>query len=290
MRSIKHQIGTNTYTAGGCPCEFTLPCPLIVPRDHLRVVDIEITSFSLLPASLLAEVEDVYTGIGLVVPAEEVPIGGAFVGIDQQPGPGGDGFDGNRNYYNVDSIGSAIWGGAGTDSNYVVNGLPWAGSFFQLGPALDDAASSAIPIFNNFIQAQGQAIGVPVNPIDSTSFLLMLGAAANGTQLSQELTVYLQDAQGTAYNDTWTQTFTDWRNSDGSNNSPPPTQQQLLSTGEFLVAQTYVVNGQGSSQASENAFVYGYTYEIPAGKAVGAIELPNNENVGILAIATVWQT
>ena len=32
-----------------------------------------------------------------------------------------------------------------------------------------------------------------------------------------------------------------------------------------------------------------YTFEIPAGKVVNAIELPNNENVGILAISTVWQ-
>ena len=267
----------------------TLQAITLPQSEHLRVIDIEVTSFSLLTASLLAEVTDWYTGIGLVVPAEEVPIGGAFVGIDQQPGPGGYGFDGNSNYYNVDSIGSAIWGGAGTDSNYVVNGLPWGGAFFEFGPAPDDAFSTAIPIFNNFIQAQGQTIGVPGKPLESTSFLLMLGAAANGTQLSQEFTVYLQDAQGTSFQETWTQTFTDWRNGDGSNSNPPPTQQQLLSTGEFLVAQTNVVNGQGSSQASDNAFVYGYTFEIPAGKVVNAIELPNNENVGILAISTVWQ-
>ncbi|MFM1902608.1 MAG: hypothetical protein RLZZ440_508, partial [Planctomycetota bacterium] len=34
-------------------------------------------------------------------------------------------------------------------------------------------------------------------------------------------------------------------------------------------------------------FVYGYSYDLPAGKTLVSITLPNNQNVGILGIALV---
>jgi hypothetical protein len=35
---------------------------------------------------------------------------------------------------------------------------------------------------------------------------------------------------------------------------------------------------------SETNYVYGYAYQIPAGKTLASIKLPNNENVGILGM------
>ena len=120
-------------------------------------------------------------------------------------------------------------------------------------------------------------------PSGDYSALLMIGAGANGTQANQAITLTFSDGS-TA---TWTQTFTDWRNNNGSNNNPPPTPQQLAATGEALVAQTNVVNSLGNNQMKENAFVYGYSYDLPAGKTLVSITLPNNQNVGILGIALV---
>jgi hypothetical protein len=120
-------------------------------------------------------------------------------------------------------------------------------------------------------------------PNGDYSALLMIGAGANGTQSNQAITLTFSDGS-TA---TWTQTFTDWRNNNGSNNNPPPTPQQLAATGEALVAQTNVVNSLGNNQMKENAFVYGYSYDLPAGKTLVSITLPNNQNVGILGIALV---
>jgi streptogramin lyase len=248
-------------------------------NPQLGIFDVQMTSSLPVFTSMLVAPNVGYTGYGLVVGNNNTN--------------NGDGFDGNGNYYNVgsngNSIGELIWGGS--PSNYNVNGLSWGGAFFELGPAPNNAPSARNPAYNNVMQAQGQLIILPFpgDNIGQQSALLVIGAAANGNQTNQDFRVLLTDAQGTQSSANWTLSFTDWRNNNGSNNNPPPTQQQLAATGEVLVAQTNVVNKLGNNQMKENAFVYGYTYEVPAGKTVIAIEFPTNENVGILAISTVWQ-
>ena len=246
-------------------------------NKHLAIFDVQMTTSVEIPTEMLANPNPGYTGYGLVVGNNNTN--------------NSDGFDGSGNYYNVgsngNSIGETIWGSEAA-TNYTVNGLSWGGAFFELGPAPNNAASARNPIYNNVIKAQGQTIGLPVMP-EQQALVLMIGAAANGNQLNQEFRIVLEDTQGATSYDTWTQTFTDWRNNDGDSNNPPPTQQQLAVSGEALVAQTNVVNSLGNNQMKENAFVYGYAYEVPAGKVVVAIEFPTNENVGILAISTVWQ-
>jgi hypothetical protein len=43
----------------------------------------------------------------------------------------------------------------------------------------------------------------------------------------------------------------------------------------------------GNHHPKESRFEYGYTFDIPAGKTLKSITLPNNRNVGILGMALV---
>jgi hypothetical protein len=46
------------------------------------------------------------------------------------------------------------------------------------------------------------------------------------------------------------------------------------------------VNQVGNVHSQTN-YVYGYAYQIPAGKTLVSVKLPNNQNVGILGISMV---
>jgi hypothetical protein len=46
------------------------------------------------------------------------------------------------------------------------------------------------------------------------------------------------------------------------------------------------VNQVGNVHSQTN-YVYGYSYQIPAGKTLVSVKLPNNQNVGILGISMV---
>jgi len=41
------------------------------------------------------------------------------------------------------------------------------------------------------------------------------------------------------------------------------------------------------SVVSQTNYVYGYAYQVPAGKKLVSVALPNNVNVGILAMAVM---
>jgi len=114
----------------------------------------------------------------------------------------------------------------------------------------------------------------------------MIGAGANGNQTDQVITLTFTDGS-TA---TWTQSFTDWRNNAPTDN-PPPSGTELASTGEAVVAATNVINQVGNQAGSGSnparAYVYGYSYDIPAGKTLESITLPTNSDVGILGMALV---
>jgi hypothetical protein len=111
----------------------------------------------------------------------------------------------------------------------------------------------------------------------------MIGAAANGNQ--SDLLIYLNFTDGTSL--LQTQTFTDWANGNGDKNNSPPSGSALASTNEALVATTTLVNQLGNNQSKYNRFVYGYSFDIPAGKTLESITLPTNRNVGILGMALV---
>lgn len=185
------------------------------------------------------------------------------------------GFDRNGNYYN-----SNYTGGSTKDTVY---GTPitYNGISFPLGQIpSDDSQVGGSKGPQNFVQAKGQTITVDmVDPSNDTAgvharqhdFLYLAGAASNGNQLSQKITLTFTD--GTT--ETWTQSFTDWSNN-GSSAAPQPL------SGEFLIeSQPERINQEGDLKPIP-AYIFAYGYNL-RGKQLAGITLPNNENVGILS-------
>ena len=194
------------------------------------------------------------------------------------------GFDGRGNYYDAFNLNnmSAPWG------DVILRGDPppseiamsWAGAVFQVGPI--PTSNGEVPNFKggdyprNVVQASGQLIYMPAG--DYTQIQL-IGAAANGTQTDQAITVNFTD--GTSA--TWTQTFSDWAST--------PTPGSVA--GEAVVNGGTRVNKLGNA-TNTTANVYGYSYAIPEGKTVQSLALPDGldpggkgGNVGILGISLV---
>jgi hypothetical protein len=195
--------------------------------------------------------------------------------------PNSQGFDGHGNYYNANYDESALGLQASSNSNFDFMQITWGGATFDLGPAPNHySQSNNRNGNNNFMQFDGQMIDVVSGDF---STLLMIGAAANGNQ--SDLLIYLNFTDGTSL--LQTQTFTDWANGNGDKNNSPPSGSALASTNEALVATTTLVNQLGNNQSKYNRFVYGYSFDIPAGKTLESITLPTNRNVGILGMALV---
>jgi hypothetical protein len=195
--------------------------------------------------------------------------------------PNSQGFDGHGNYYNANYDGSALGLQASSNSNFDYMQITWGGATFDLGPAPNHySQSNNHKGNNNFVQADGQTIDVVSGEF---STLLMIGAAANGNQNNQPITLTFTDGSTT----TWTQSFTDWANSNSNKDNSPPSAAELEATNEALVATTTWVNQVGNNQSKYNRFVYGYSFDIPAGKTLESIALPTNRNVGILGMALI---
>jgi hypothetical protein len=195
--------------------------------------------------------------------------------------PNSQGFDGHGNYYNANYDGSTLGVETSSNSDFDFMQITWGGATFDLGPAPNRRSQSNNQNGNNnFMQFDGQTIDVVSGDF---STLLMIGAAANGNQTDQA--IYLNFSDGTSLR--WTQSFTDWANGDGSENNSPPSAAELEATNEALVATTTWVNQVGNNRPGYNRFVYGYSFDIPAGKTLESITLPSNRNVGILGMALV---
>jgi len=181
------------------------------------------------------------------------------------------GFDRNGNYYNSDYTGN--------DTKDTVYGTPitYNGISFPIGQIPTDnsqVGGSKGP--KNFVQAKGQSIAVDfTDPSDSSKrphdFLYLAGAASNGNQLSQKITLTFTDGS----TETWTQSFTDWSNN-GSSAKPQPF------SGEFLISTQPERINQLGDLVTTPAYVFAYGYNLH-GKELASITLPNNENVGILS-------
>lgn len=175
------------------------------------------------------------------------------------------GFDRNGNYFNSDYTGPA--------TAHPIPGPPitWAGIEFQTGPI--PTSNSQVGGSNgpqNFVQARGQSIAVDVEA-GKSDFLYLAGAASNGNQKSQKITLKFTDNS----EETWTQSFTDWSNN-GSPRAPRPYK------GEFVLkTQPERINQMGDLEDTP-AYIFGYGYDLK-GKQLAGITLPNNENIGILS-------
>ncbi|MFM7136092.1 MAG: hypothetical protein ACKO1M_03350, partial [Planctomycetota bacterium] len=119
--------------------------------------------------------------------------------------PNNQGFDRNGNYYNSDYTGS------GTSAPIAGTPITYNGISFPIGPiptAAGQVGGSGTSATNNppnFVQATGQTINVSVDA-DKSDYLYLAGAASNGDQLSQVITLNFTD--GTT--EKWTQSFHDW--------------------------------------------------------------------------------
>jgi streptogramin lyase len=157
------------------------------------------------------------------------------------------GFDGGGYYYYSGNLQSTI---------------TWSGATFNFGPVPNSNNGE-----NNFVQGKGQTIDLPQGEF---GWLYLAGASANGNQQNQAMTLTFSD--GTT--ESWTQSFSDWC---GPQNY----------AGESIIQmQPSWVNQVGNVHSQTN-YVYGYAYQIPAGKTLVSVKLPNNQNVGILGISMV---
>ena len=154
------------------------------------------------------------------------------------------GFDGGGYYYYSGNLGSTI---------------TWSGATFQFGPVPNSKNGQ-----NNFVQAKGQTISLPQGDY---GWLYLAGAAANGSRQNQQFTLTFTDGSTAP----WTQSFSDW------------CRPQNYAGESIIEMQPQWVNQVGNVHSQTN-YVYGYAYQIPAGKTLASITLPNNENVGILGM------
>ena len=155
-----------------------------------------------------------------------------------------DGFDHNGHYYYSGDLPSS---------------LTWGSATFNFGPTSTSKHGT-----NNFVQAQGQSIALPSGDF---GWLYLAAAAANGSQENQQFTLHFSDGS----QETWTQSLSDWCDYESFEG------QTVLST------QSNWVDQVGNVRSQTNR-VYGYAYQLPAGKTLTSITLPNNHDVGILAI------
>ena len=131
--------------------------------------------------------------------------------------PNNQGFDGNGNYYNSDYTQPV------PPENPPASPIPgtpiiYQGITFPIGniPTEDSqvglSGNSATQNPPNFVQSKGQTITVDV-AAGASDFLYLAGAAANGNQLSQPITLKFADGSP---DEIWTQSFHDW-----SSGGPP---------------------------------------------------------------------
>ena len=147
--------------------------------------------------------------------------------------------------------------------------ITWSGATFQFGPVPNSRDGQ-----NNFVQAKGQTIDLPQGDY---GWLYLAGASGSGSQQNQQFTLTFTDGS----TDTWTQSFHPWLLSNG-------TGAVELYAGETIIQiQSKWVNEVGNVRSKWN-YVFGYAYQIPAGKTLASITLPNQSysyRVGILGMA-----
>ena len=158
-----------------------------------------------------------------------------------------EGFDRNGHYYYSGDLPSS---------------LTWGSANFNLGPT-----STSKDGTNNFVQAQGQSITLPQGAF---GMLYLAAAAANGSQQNQQFTLHFSDGS----QETWTQSLSDW------------CEYQSFDGQTIIHTQSNWVDQVGNVKNQTNR-VYGYAYQLPVGKTLVSITLPNNKNVGILGVSLV---
>ena len=136
--------------------------------------------------------------------------------------PNNQGFDRNGNYYNSD------YTGPGTKDPVPGTSIVYQGIEFPIGMIptekgqVGGSGNSSKNNPPNFVQAKGQTIAVDV-AAGASDYLYLAGAAANGSQMSQTITLKFADGSP---DEPWTQSFHDWASVGPSQSdsqfTPPP--------------------------------------------------------------------
>jgi hypothetical protein len=194
---------------GGFSHKYLVPYGLNSVRVRLEyqtqpaAASVGATSSTTTPISTPIELSSSFNAFGITTPPWQVP--------------NNQGFDGNGNYYNSDYTGS------GTSDPIPGTPIIYNGISFPIGPiptAAGQVGGSGTSATNNppnFVRATGQTITVNVDA-DKSDYLYLAGAASNGDQLSQDITLTFTD--GTT--ETWTQSFHDWASGGPPQPNNPP--------------------------------------------------------------------
>jgi hypothetical protein len=181
------------------------------------------TSSTSAPISTPIDLSGSFNAFGITTPPWQVP--------NHQ------GFDGSGNYFNSD------YTGPGTKDPIPGTPITYAGISFPIGPIPTEAGqvggsgNSSKNNPPNFVQARGQTIPVNVDA-DKSDYLYLAGAAANGDQMSQAITLKFTD--GTT--ETWYQSFHDWA-SVGPPQSAATTQAHSLAQVKVAATSTIAATG-----------------------------------------------
>jgi len=147
--------------------------------------------------------------------------------------------------------------GAAYSAEGLGSSLVFDGSRFFFGP----------PNVPNVVPAANQVVTLPAG---SFSALKMIAAAGNGSQPAQAFTVLYRD--GTS--DTFTQGISDWV----APSSFP---------GELVARNTGGRTFSDGARGTRPALVYEYVFPLQGSRTVVGLSLPNNANVGVLALTLV---
>ena len=156
--------------------------------------------------------------------------------------PNNQGFDRNGNYYNSDYTGS------GTKDPIAGTPIQYKGIEFPIGPIptensqVGGSKNDANHNPPNFVRATGQTISVSVDA-DKSDYLYLAGAASNGNQMSQAITLKFTDGS----TETWTQSFHDWA-SFGAPQQDAQTQSVQAKLPVKVVATSAVAGGPTGPQ------------------------------------------
>ncbi|MCY3013076.1 MAG: Ig-like domain-containing protein [Planctomycetota bacterium] len=155
--------------------------------------------------------------------------------------PNNQGFDRNGNYYNSD------YTGPGTKDPVPGTSIVYQGIEFPIGMIptekgqVGGSGNSSKNNPPNFVQSKGQTIAVAPNLVadGASDYLYLAGAAVNGSQPSQTITLKFTDGS----TDKWTQSFHDWASVGTPQPAPAPAPPTLLSP--VLVATTANIDFEG---------------------------------------------
>jgi hypothetical protein len=162
------------------------------------------------------------------------------------------------NVYGIATVGTAPKSGGFDNLGYAYNSsllgtsLSYQGMTFTLGPAnaLDAVEAQTVPL-----------------PSGSYTQLYLLGAGANGSQTNQTVVVTYTDGSTS----TFTQNFSDWA-----------FPQSYAGETTVLTAASRI--GSGGKVTTPAVSVYGYVFNLNAGKTVSSVKLPANRSVVFFAI------